>query len=106
MRNMRHVVNVMAPPPPTSESQVNAVPLVFMRDVPCSIKTLSGQEAERMAQMYGAATLKVEMYGSPTKPIKTIYWLKFGERKLNVMGIIDKQQNGEVLELICGEEVA
>jgi hypothetical protein len=110
MKNMRHVVKVMRPPPPQGESgQLNTPEAtVLMEEVPCSIDQLQGKEAERMQQMYATATQKVGMYGNPNKQIKRVdYLIDQTGAQLNVLSINDgsRSQQGYI-ELICGEEPA
>jgi len=108
MKSLRHVVNVMRPPPPGGESG-QAIPDTTVRNqVPCSIETLTGREAERMQQMYAGANVKVGMWGDPNKPVKAVdYCTDQTGKRLNIMGIIDnsRSQLGKI-ELICGEELA
>ena len=106
-KNMRHIVNVMRPTEAHGESSPRVYD-IFRSQVPCSIETLSGREAERMMQMYADARVKVEMYGDPNKQIKATDQCvdQFG-KTLNVLAITDnsRTQLGKI-ELICGEEVA
>lgn len=102
---MRHLVNVMRPPPQYGQKgDATGQDETVIPKWPCSIETLSGRELERAQQMVATAELVVEGWGHPTKPIKEKDYLQFGARRLNVMAIIDKQQNGISLKLLCGEE--
>ena len=107
MKNMRHVVNVMrSTKTEGSLGQTQGKPDTIIKDWPCSIETLSGRELELARSTFAAATLKVEGYGNPSKPIKETDYLEFGERILHVGFVDDKHQNGVELSLICGEERA
>lgn len=106
MTNLRHVVNVMRPPPPGGESTVNAKPSELRHEVPCSIEPLRGGEAQRLQQMFATATHKVGMYGNPNKKIqRTDFCIDQTGARLNVMDVIDKSRSQiGFIELVCGEE--
>jgi head-tail adaptor len=86
-----------------SLGELQGKPETVIKNVPCSIKTLSGNEQESARQNGVTATLAVEMYGDPNKPLKEKDWLEFGSRKLNIAHIEDVNQNGLQLKLLCGE---
>ncbi len=71
--------------------------------VPCTIETIGGSEPEAGSQQQAISTYKIDMYGDPTKPLKQSDYLTLGPRKLNIQQIVDEQQNGIKLTLICGE---
>lgn len=104
---MRHVVNVMRPPPQQGDSP-QKTPEVFRNGVPCSIDPMSGREIERMNQMGAIASHKVVMYGDPKKQIKRVDWLidETGKR-LNIVDKADPSRCdiGEIT-LFCMEEAA
>lgn len=109
MRNLRHIVNVHRPTQALdSRGQANN-DTVYWRDVPCSIETLSGQEQIVARQLLATATYKVAMYGNPEKRLDPSDKLEWGvkpdgkPRYLEIGEIRDLQQNGQQLELICGE---
>jgi hypothetical protein len=113
-KNMRHVVKVMRPAKATNTiGNTQGQPDTICNAWPCSIETLSGREAELARQTFAAATLKVEGYGNPKKPIRESDYLEFIDgvtgtkdkpRKLYVGVVNDKHQNGVELSLLCGEE--
>ncbi len=108
MKRLRHVVKVMRPPAPGGESSQAIPPQAIRNEVPCSIETLMGREAERMQQMYAGANVKVCMYGDPNNQLKAVdYCIDQTGKRLNIMGITDpsRSQLGKI-ELICGEELA
>jgi len=92
-------------PPKTGDSLGQEVgnDAPYIRGVPCSIEQLSGREAEAAHQTFGAVSLKVAMYGDPRKPITIRHRLKVGERILEIADVKDVNQNGQELELLCGE---
>lgn len=101
---MRHIVNVMRPTKSKGTlGETQGEPEVVMRNVPCSIKTLTGTEQERARQNGVTATYKVEMYGDPSKPIDEKCFLQMGTRTLNVSQVEDVAFNGVQLVLLCGE---
>jgi hypothetical protein len=114
VKNMRHHVDVMRPPP--HQNQKGDSPgqdQCVIHEWPCSITTLTGRELERAQQIVATAELTVEGYGDPKKPIQENDYLEFVDgvkgtkdkpRKLNVMAVIDENQNGLKLKLLCGEE--
>lgn len=73
--------------------------------VPCSLRELSGREFEQAHKIYADATVIVEMYGDPKKPVtaKDVLLVN-GNRRLNVGHVNDLQQNGLMLSLLCGED--
>ncbi len=59
-----HYVDILRPPEGTDSRGQPLKELVpIMRDVPCSIETLSGREAEVAHRLSGTATHQVEMRG-------------------------------------------
>lgn len=112
MKAMCHVVNVMRPPKAHGTlGQTQGQPETIIRNWPCSIENLSGRELELARSTFAAATLKVEGYGDPRKPIEARDYLELASltpgkqpRKLFVGFVDDKMQNGIELSLICGEE--
>lgn len=105
--DLRQRVNVMRPTKTEGTvGQTQGNPETIIRNWPCSIEALSGRELELARSTFAAATLKVEGYGDPKKPIKETDYLEFGERKLYVGFVNDQDQNGVELSLVCGEERA
>lgn len=107
-------VNVMRPTKTTDTiGNTRGKPETIIADWPCSITTLSGRELELARQTFAAASLKVEGYGDPKRPIRETDYLEFDDgvistkdepRKLHVGVVIDADQNGIELSLLCGEE--
>lgn len=111
---MRHRATVMRPSEALSDGGQTQSANVLLRDVPCSIEHLSGREAELVHAQFPEASLKVECYGDPNKPIRHTDWLEVlgvgrdssGQpviRKLHISDIQDRDQNGILLTLFCGE---
>lgn len=114
---MRHVVNVMQPTQATgSVGEAQGQDAVIRRAVPCSIETLTGNEAEQVHSTWPSATNKVEMYADRQRQITPVMYLTGGSlgtrlysdgtvaaRVLNIVGVIDREEKGLILTLICEE---
>jgi head-tail adaptor len=101
---MRHVVNVMRPTKAKGTlGETQGTDKTVMKNWPCAIKTLTGNEQEDARQNGATANLEVSGYGNPGNPFKETDYLQFGERKLNIAFIDDVNQNGIELRLLCGE---
>lgn len=100
----RHYVEVQRPSAAIDgRGQSEGPPETIYRALPAGIRTLSTREQEVARQNYALATHEVKLWPDPRKPIHETDWLIFGERKLEVGGVNDVQQNGIELVLICGE---
>ena len=110
MRNMRHVVNVMRPTLAVgSRGEAEGQDQQVLKEVPCSIETLSGREAELARSVYPDATYKVEMYADPRNPVTAVMYLTggtLGTRRLNVGFVNDRDLKGVQYELLCGEDLS
>jgi head-tail adaptor len=105
VRNLRHRCDVMEPPNAQGGyGEGIGQDGVYLRGIPCSLEHLSGREGEVARATFAAATHKVTLYGDPRKPIRKSHSLRVGERILHIADIKDVMQNGEQLELICGEQ--
>lgn len=114
--SMLHVVDVLEPVEALdSRGQLAGSPKVYMRNVPCSIKPLSGREAEIARQLVPLATLQVEMWGEPSLPIDERMKLRqHGGKKradgtdllIEVQFVNDLKRNGCELQLLCTEETS
>jgi SPP1 family predicted phage head-tail adaptor len=104
VRNARHQCDVMEPSNALgSRGQEIGGSVVCLRGVWFSLDTLSGRELEQARANWAEATYRVQIQGNPHKPITPSHWLKFGDRRLSIGQVIDEQQNGQLLTLICGE---
>lgn len=106
----RHIVNVMRPTEALDEYGQSKGVETYWFEVPCTIETIGGSEPEAGSQQQAISTYKIDMYGDPTKPLEASDYLTLGPpradgtlRKLNIQQIVDEQQNGIKLTLICGE---
>jgi hypothetical protein len=70
---------------------------------PCSIETLSGNEAELARQNFPSASVAVNGYTDPKKLIQPTDYLQFGSRTLHVGFVNNIDQLGLEAELLCGE---
>jgi SPP1 family predicted phage head-tail adaptor len=104
VRNARHQCDVMEPSNALgSRGQEIGGSAIYIPSVPFSLETLNGRELEQARANWAEATYRVQMQGNPHKPITSSHWLKFGDRRLSIGHVIDEQQNGQLLTLICGE---
>lgn len=71
-------------------------------DVPCSIETLRGNEAERAKQLFASATHRVEMR-TPAASITEEMKLVFKGRDLFIGFIDDLSQVGRFVQLLVAE---
>lgn len=101
---LRHIANINRPRKALdARGQNSGGEDTLLADVPCSLQELSGREAEQAHKLYADATIQVEMYGDPKKPISTNDILVIGTRRLSVGHVHDLQSNGIELRLLCGE---
>jgi hypothetical protein len=70
---------------------------------PCSIETLSGNEAELARQNFPSASSVVKGYTDPKKLIQATDYLLLGSRRINVGFVNNIMQRGLEAELLCGE---
>lgn len=77
---------------------------IVLRDVPCSIETLSGRELEIARQTVADATHRVRIWADPDNPIATTDYLVFGSRTLRIGHYDDPEQQGLEWVLLCSEE--
>lgn len=117
MKAFRHVVNVMRPPTTTDEAGgLIGQPIAVRRSVPCSIRNLTGREAEQVHSTWPAATQIVEFYADPLRQVTANDYLTGGslgsrlmsdgttqDRKLYVVDVKDDEEKRLILTLICEE---
>lgn len=105
MRAKRHIANIMRPSQAIgSLGETQGSPEVVCRDWPCAISTVSGNDREQARQNGVEVTHEVSGYGSPAwKRIEQCYLQLHDGRRLNIVFVDDRFQNGEVLRLLCGE---
>ena len=106
----RHLVNVMRPTKATgSLGELQGKPELYRLNVPCSIKSISGNEGEQARQNAPTANFQIEMFGDPTKPMGEKCWLELlpltdPPRKFHIQYIDDPSLgNRGLLTLLCGE---
>lgn len=110
MKNMRHVVSVMAPPGATdSRGQEEGKPTVVRANVPCSIETIGGAESEAGQSNYPTVNYQVEMYADPKNPVTPDMYLTggtIGKRELQIRLVNDSNNmHTGRLTLFCTEAV-
>ncbi len=100
----RHYCTVMLDPESLDDhGQPRGADSAYIKDVPCSIETLSGREAEIARQQYAQADYLVTCSGDPARPIREHMFLQLDTRRLEIGVVKDIDQNGVNLELLCGE---
>lgn len=75
----------------------------ILADVPCEIVQLTGLELIRARKIYPEATHSVKLWGDPDIQITSRHYMLWGTRKLYVGGVVDLENNGIKLELLCKE---
>ena len=100
----KHYMTLMRPATVTDDhGGAKGLDDVIAKDVPCSLETLGGREAELARQNFATASAKVGCIGP--LPVKTLdYWL-LGDRRLEIVDIQDIEQNGVNLQMLVGEIV-
>lgn len=104
---LRHVVDIYEPIIESdTRGQIDpSVGTPYIASVPCSVEQLSSRELDAARQVYATATHEVKMYADPKRPIQHNYWLKWGNRRLEV-GAAVLDTRGLEYTLTCGEVVA
>jgi len=102
----RHQVTIKHPPTAVdSRGQKTGDPSTVLANVPCSIEQLAGLELIRAKKLFAEATYRVELWGDPSTPIQSTDYLEWGSRTLHIGAVIDPEQTGVDIELLCKEEV-
>lgn len=104
---MRQVVNVMRPPATTDDlGGLIGQPKLIRKDVPCSIRNISGTETEQVHSVWPSATQIIEFYADPLRQVTPQDYLTggtLGERKLYINAVTDEEEKGLILTLVCEE---
>lgn len=101
---MRHQVTINRPSASVDDrGRPTGSPSTVLANVPCEIKQLSGLELIRAQKVHAEATYKVEMNGDPSNPVKPTDHFAFGSRTLQIGSVVDGNQTGERLVLLCKE---
>ena len=105
----RPLANILRPTRAQGDvGQLQGSPSIILRDVPLlKFTTLSVSEGEVAGQQQAVAVHSFEIHADPGKPLRHTDYLTLGpahKRRLEIQQIIDDQQNGQKLTLICGEE--
>lgn len=114
MMKMRFFVDVLLPPPTTgSRGERQGADTVLMENVPCSIESISGREAEVAHQLVASATHTVEMRG-PIPGLTPV--CKLGEHPKDTAGkyksmldighVADPTRTGREYKLLVTERLA
>ncbi len=73
--------------------------------VPAAIEQLTALELIRARQIFPEATHRVYLTLYPSHGVTSKHYLMFGTRKLHIGAVIDSENVGVELELLCKEEV-
>jgi head-tail adaptor len=100
----RHVVTVLLPSTTLdARGQITGAPTTVIEEVPCSIEQLAGLELIRAQKIFAEATHRVRMFADPDSPLTSQHYLLFGARQLNIGAVIDADNIGVEIELLCKE---
>ena len=114
---MRHVVDIMRISDNTDDTGgLIGQPKCIRRAVPCSIRALTGREAEQVHSVWSSATQIVELYADPQKQVTNKDYLTGGslgkryladgttiDRQLQINDVQDADEKKLILTLICEE---
>ena len=78
---------------------------VIYAAVPAAIEQLTALELIRARQIYPEATHRVHLTLYPSHGLTAKHYLLFGSRRLNIGAVIDTENIGVEIELLCREEV-
>lgn len=102
----RHVVTVLLPSTTLdARGRTTGDPTTVLEDVPCSIEQLSGLELIRAQKIFAEATHRVRMFADPDSPLTSKHYLLFGTRELHIGAVVDAENIGIEVELLCKEEL-
>ena len=103
---IRHQVNVYLPSTSVDDygRRTGDDTLVYAA-VPAFIEQLTALELIRARQVYPEATHRLQMIVFPGHGISSKHYLKFGDRTLHIGAVIDEQNIGVEIELLCKEEL-
>jgi hypothetical protein len=103
---MQHAVDIYRDPTGAygTRGELIGSDALVAKDVPCSIVTLSGREAEQARSSFPYAAHQVEMFGDPAWRLDEFCKLVFGERVLHVGHVYDVDQRGVEFILLVGED--
>lgn len=103
---MRHQIDIYLPTSSVDAyGRRSGTDTVVYENVPCSIEQLTALELARARQIWPEATHRVRITAFPSHGITSKHYLKFGTRTLHIGGIVDAENIGVELELLCKEEL-
>lgn len=110
MSQYRHWVDAFEPPKTLgSRGQRQGHGKRLMRNIPASIETLSGREAEVARQIVPQATLMVKIHGPIPGLAAKCYFLQHpitdASKPIHIGYVNDVHRNGRDLHCTCTEEV-
>jgi hypothetical protein len=81
-------------------------PILVAANVPCSIVTLTGRQAEQARSTYAYAAYQIELFGDPAWALAPGDKLHSGTQVYNVGHVDNVEQKGVEYVLLCGSELA
>lgn len=101
---MKDRVDVMRPPQGQDKhGEPQGTPTLVIKQWPCAVKPLAGNELVQARQLVAEATHEVKGYIDPKRQITTEYYLQFGARRLDIADVQDVDERGMEYRLLCGE---
>lgn len=101
----RHQVDVYRPSTALDDRgrRTGAATLV-LSGLPCSIEQLQALELIRAQRIWAEATHRVRCYQDPSNPFSELHFLAWGLVTLHVGAVVDADNTGQEVELLCKEE--
>ena len=105
---LRHTVDIYRDPTGAKDTHGGQIgqPLLVAQNVPCSIVTLSGRQAEQARSTWAFAAYQIEMFANPAWAIAPGDKIMHGKAVYNVGHVDDIDQKGLEFVLLCGRELA
>ena len=106
---MRHAVDIIRDPTGAKDTHGGQIgqPLLVAQNVPCSIVTLTGRQAEQARSTWAYAAYQVEMFADPAWALAPGDKLTDEHGSVYYIGHVDDvEQRGVEFVLLCGRELA
>lgn len=103
----RHQVDVYLPSTTLdARGRRTGEPLLILQALPCSIEQLQALELIRAQKVWAEATHRVRCYQDPANPLTERHYLLFGLVTLQIGAVVDADNTGIEVELLCKEDRA
>lgn len=101
----RHQVDVYLPSTTLdARGRRTGDPLLILQSLPCSIEQLQALELIRAQKVWPEATHRVRCYQDPANPLTERHYLLFGLVVLQIGAVVDADNTGIEVELLCKED--